>query len=266
LSAHPEAGSAPASAAEVPVAQRRRIDDLLQPLSSVPDSRLDREIVARLEQIAPLRHLLVVANDHGATGIEPAPPRMHGSMAQELQRIHAAMIGERDPLAAHAQQEWRPLVGTVEQHVSQLRARVRNPDLVVGWLQRNAERGGFALAVMPGRAWLSRLSIHAFSAQVLDEPSVLALFYAAQRLAVALEMRAKPYIPALLALRFTAREVDVLRAGLRGASDDEIAAGLGLSVDAIRYYFKKFKHRVPVEIGHLRPRDLSRVLHQLGKL
>jgi DNA-binding CsgD family transcriptional regulator len=39
-------------------------------------------------------------------------------------------------------------------------------------------------------------------------------------------------------LQFTAREIDVLRAGLKGAGDDEIAARLGLSIDAIRYYFK----------------------------
>ena len=50
------------------------------------------------------------------------------------------------------------------------------------------------------------------------------------------------------------------------SAQSQIAASLGLTVDAIRYYFKKFKHRVPVEIGHLKPRDLSRILHHLGKL
>jgi DNA-binding NarL/FixJ family response regulator len=79
-------------------------------------------------------------------------------------------------------------------------------------------------------------------------------------------MRYRPYTAELLAMQFTARELDVLRAGLKGAADDEIAARLGLSVDAIRYYFKKFKHRVPPAIGHLKPRELARILHQLGKL
>ena len=67
-------------------------------------------------------------------------------------------------------------------------------------------------------------------------------------------------------MRFTARELDVLRAGLKGAADEEIAARLGLSIDAIRYYFKKFKHRAPPILGHLKPRELARILHQLGKL
>jgi hypothetical protein len=31
-------------------------------------------------------------------------------------------------------------------------------------------------------------------------------------------------------------------------------------------YFKKFKHRVPPVIGHMKPRDLARVMHQLDKL
>ena len=98
------------------------------------------------------------------------------------------------------------------------------------------------------------------------EAEVLALFYAAQRLAVTLELRDRPFIADLMAMRFSAREVDVLRAGLKGSADEQIAAWLGLSVDAIRYYFKKFKNRVPPVIGHLKPRDLARILHQLDRL
>jgi hypothetical protein len=35
---------------------------------------------------------------------------------------------------------------------------------------------------------------------------------------------------------------------------------------AVENYFKKFKHRVPPAIGHMKPRDLARILHQLDRL
>jgi len=252
--------------AGIAAAERQRIDDLMRRIALVPESDLDREVGLRVAQVTPLVHCLVVARDHGATALDTAAPRVHGSMPGDLQGIYTNLIGERDPLAARAHQEWRPLVGTIDTQVAELQSQLRNPDLVVGWLRRNERSGASALAVVPARAWLSRACLFAFIAKPPGESDVLALFYAAQRLAVALEVRGKPYIEGLLALRFTAREIDVLKAGLRGASDEEIAGGLGLSVDAIRYYFKKFKHRVPPEIGHLKPRDLSRILHHLGKL
>jgi DNA-binding NarL/FixJ family response regulator len=101
-----------------------------------------------------------------------------------------------------------------------------------------ADNGAGSLAVVPARGWLSRGALFVFFAQRPAESSVFALFYAAQRLAVALEMRYRPYIAELLTMQFTARELDVLRAGLKGAGDEEIAGRLDLSVDAIRYYFK----------------------------
>ncbi|HUN92802.1 MAG TPA: hypothetical protein VMU33_12145 [Burkholderiaceae bacterium] len=251
---------------QVAAAERQRIDDLMRPIATLREADLDREIGARAMLVTPLAHCLVVARDHGATALDTPTARMHGSMPAPLQGLYANLIGERDPLAARAHQEWRPHVATIEEHVARLKAQVRNPDLLVGWLRRNAESGGAVLAVVPARAWLSRACLFAFAADAIPERDVFALFYAAQRLAVALELRGKPYIGDLLEMRFTARELDVLRAGLRGTSDEDIASGLGLSVDAIRYYFKKFKHRVPAQIGHLKPRDLSRILHHLGKL
>ena len=256
----------------VTAVERKRIDDLMQPVATTAAAHLDREIGTRFSQVTPLVHCLVVARDHGATALDTAAPRLHGSLPAQLQAVYASLIGERDALAARAHQEWRPLVAPVTEHVAALRARVRNPDLLVGWLQHctradsTGSTGADTLAVVPARAWLSRTCVFAFAAARPSEHDILALFYAAQRLAVALELRAKPYIGALLEMRFPAREIDVLKAGLRGVGDEEIAASLGLTVDAIRYYFKKFKHRVPVEIGHLKPRDLSRILHHLGKL
>jgi hypothetical protein len=265
----------------VTAAERKRIDDLMQPVATTAAAHLDREIGTRFSQVTPLVHCLVVARDHGATGLDTAAPRLHGSLPAQLQAVYANLIGERDALATRAHQEWRPLVAPVTEHVAALRAPGRNPDLLVGWLQHctradsaggsgspgsTGSTGADTLAVVPARAWLSRTCVFAFAAARPSEHDILALFYAAQRLAVALELRAKPYIGALLEMRFTAREIDVLKAGLRGVGDEEIAASLGLTVDAIRYYFKKFKHRVPVEIGHLKPRDLSRILHHLGKL
>jgi hypothetical protein len=260
------AESASQPGAGVGATERERIDNLMRRLATVNAAELDREVGARTAQVTPLLHCMVVARDHGATALDLAAAQVHGSMPPDLQGIYANLIGERDPLAARAQQEWRPLVGSIDAHITALRSQVRNPDLLVGWLRRNEESGAGVLAVVPARAWLSRACLFAFSATTPPEADVLALFYAAQRLAVALEVRRKPYIDGLRALRFTAREIDVLKAGLRGVSDEEIATSLGLSVDAIRYYFKKFKHRVPAEIGHLKPRDLSRVLHHLGKL
>jgi DNA-binding CsgD family transcriptional regulator len=131
---------------------------------------------------------------------------------------------------------------------------------------RNGAGGARHLSVLPARGRLSRATLYVFSDHAPDDAQVLALFYAAQRLAVTLELRHRPFIAELLAMRFTPREADVLRAGLKGSADEQIAAWLGLSVDAIRYYFKKFKHRVPPVIGHLKPRDLARVLNHLDKL
>jgi hypothetical protein len=258
--------TAPRPGAGVAAAERQRIDELMRPLAGVGAAELDHEVGERTAQVTTLVHCLVVARDHGATALDTAAARVHGSMPPDLQGIYANLLGERDPLAARAHQEWRPLVGSIDAHVTALKSQIRNPDLLVGWLRRNEDAGAGGLAVVPARAWLSRACLFAFTASPPAEGGVLALFYAAQRLAVGLEMRSKPYIEGLLALRLTARETDVLKAGLRGVSDEEIASGLGLSVDAIRYYFKKFKHRVPPEIGHLKPRDLSRILHHLGKL
>ncbi len=251
---------------EAASAAHPRIDDLLAPLRTVPATRLDSELGTRLQQIMPASHCLCVLSDSGGTGLEPAPAQLYGTMPRELKGLYAALIGERDPLAMRARLEWRALAGTLQQHAAGVRAQVRNADTFVAWLERNGAGGAHHLAVLPARGRLSRATLYLFAHQAPAEPELLALFYAAQRLAVTLELRHRPFIADLLAMRFTPREADVLRAGLKGSADEQIAAWLGLSVDAIRYYFKKFKHRVPPVIGHLKPRELARILHHLDKL
>jgi hypothetical protein len=243
-----------------------RIDELLAPLRSVSDTRLDAELESRLSQVVPVSHCLCVITDSGGNGLACAPAQMRGSMHRDLQALYAALIGERDPLAQQARQEWRPLVGTIEEHADWVRSQVRHAETFVAWLQRNAAGGARYLAVVPARGRLTRGTLFVFMVRAPAEAEVFALFYAAQRLTVTLELRDRPFIADLMAMRFSAREADVLRAGLKGSADEQIAAWLGLSVDAIRYYFKKFKNRVPPVIGHLKPRDLARILHQLDRL
>ena len=247
-------------------ALRQQIDDLILPLRAVGAARLDAELGERLQRIAPMQQCLCVLTDHACAGLDAMPPRLHGSMPPDLQRLYATLIVERDPLLARAGQEWRALIGTIDEHCTWIQANMRNAEVIRAWLMRIAANGAGNLAVVPARGWLSRGAVLAFFAHRPSDNGVFALFYAAQRLAVALELRYRPYTAELLAMRFTPRELDVLRAGVTGANDDVIAKRLGLSVDAIRYYFKKFKHRVPPEIGHLKPRELARILHHLGKL
>ncbi len=245
---------------------RRGIDDGIFSLRAVCASHLDSELQERLARIAPLQQFLCVFTDHGCASLESLAPRLHGTMRPDLQRAYASLIVERDPLLGRATQEWCTLAGTIEEHCAWIEQNSRNGQVVRGWLAHLASEGAGYLVVVPGRGWLSRGAVFAFYSQQPPDSVVFALFYAVQRLAVALELRYRPYLTELLAMRFTARERDVLRAGLLGAADDKIAARLGLSVDAIRYYFKKFKHRAPSAIGHLKPRELARILHQLGRL
>jgi hypothetical protein len=257
---------AAAPAAQFDSALRQQIDDWILPLRTMGAARLDAEIGARLNRVIHLHMCFCVFSDHACAGLDAIAPRLHGTMAPDLQRLYASLIVDRDPLLNRAGQEWRTLTGTVEEHSLWLQQQTRNADVIRAWLARAAGDGGTHLAVVPARGWLSRGALFAFFAQRPTDPGVFALFYAAQRLAVALELRCRPYTNELLAMRFTAREMDVLRAGLKGAGDEEIASHMGLSVDAIRYYYKKFKNRVPPAIGHLKPRELARILHHLGKL
>lgn len=257
---------APAAAEGLGSAQRQQIDESIAALRTVSASRLDAEVGERLRRIAPVQLCLCILADHGCAGLDPMPPRLHGSVPAELRRIYATLIVERDPLLARAGQEWRALCGTIEEHCAWLREHTRNAEVIQSWLTRVAGAEAGNLVVLPARGWLSRGAVFAFFAQRPSDGGVFALFYAAQRLAITLELRYRPYTAELLAMRFTARELDVLRAGLKGSADEEIAGRLGLSIDAIRYYFKKFKNRVPPAIGHLKPRELARILHQLGKL
>ncbi len=251
---------------EAPGIARQQIDDWIVPLRGVGASRLDSEIGARLARVAPVHLCLCVMVDHGCAGLDSLAPRLHGTLAPELRRAYASLIVDRDPLLWRAGQEWRALLGTIDEHCAWLQEHTRNAEIFQTWLRRVSECGARHLAVMPARGWLSRGALFALFDVLPSESGIFALFYAAQRVAVALEMRYRPFISELLAMRFSARELDVLRAGLRGAGDEEIAHRLGLSIDAIRYYFKKFKHRVPPAIGHLKPRELARILHHLGKI
>jgi hypothetical protein len=255
-----------ADAGLIDLSLRDRIDDWFQPLRSVVSARLDSELGERIARIAPVQQCLCVLADHACAGLDTLALRVHGTLAPELRQVYATLIAERDPLLTRAGQEWRPLIASIEEHCAWLREHTRNADVLRAWLARCSGTGAGSLAVLPARGWLSRGALFVFFGQRPGDPALFTLFYAAQRLAVALELRYRPYITQLLDMRFTAREVDVLRAGLKGAGDEEIARTMGLSVDAIRYYFKKFKHRMPPAIEHLKPRDLARILHQLGKL
>ena len=256
----------PAQADAACDALRQRIDDWIQPLRTVVTGRLDIEMGERLHRIAPLHRCLCVLVDQGCAGLESLAPRLHGTLEAELQRVYANLIVERDPLLARATQEWCTLMGSIEEHCAWIEQHTRNAEVIRAWLRRLAGNGAGHLAVVPARGWLSRGVLYAFYAQPPADAAVFALFYAVQRLAVTMELRYRPYLGELLGMRFTARELDVLRAGLRGEADDQIALRLGLSIDAIRYYFKKFKNRVPPSIGHLKPRELARILHQIGRL
>jgi hypothetical protein len=258
-----------ASAANCPASdclQRRRIDELMFPLRAVPDGRLNAEVGQRLRQIAPIEQCLCVLVDRGCAGLDALAPRLHGNLPAELQRLYVALIFERDPLLARAAQDWGPLVGTIEEHCAWIHQRTRHADVIEAWLLRAAAHGAEHLVVVPARGWLSRGALFAFFSHRPTDGGVFALFYAAQRLATALELRYRPYTSELLTMRLTARERDVLRASLRGTIDRQIAQRMGLSVDAVRYYFTQFKHRAPAALGHLKPRELARVLHELGTL
>lgn len=232
----------------------------------MPAVRLNAEVGARLRQIAPVERCLCVIIDHGCAGLDAIAPRMHGTLSPELQRLYAALIFERDPLLARAAQDWRPLTGSIEEHCTWIQQHTRHAQVIESWLLRAAAHGAEHLAVLPARGWLSRGVLFAFLDHAIADTGVFALFYAAQRLAIALELRYRPYTCELLSMRFTARERDVLRAGLRGAVDRQIAQRMGLSVDAVRYYFTRIKRRAPTAVGHLKPRELARVLHELGTL
>ena len=245
---------------------RDRIDAGITSLRTLSGPRLDAELGDRLRRFAPLSRVLCVFQDHACSGLDVHAPRVHGDVGQELLKLYSALIVERDPMLQRAIQEGRPITGTIDEHVVWLRQNTRNADVLCAWLDRFETAGERFLAVIPAKGWLSRGALYVFHADPLDDAVLFTLGYAAQRLAQALELRDRPYLSDLLNLRFTAREGDVLRAGLRGEADESIGARLGLSVDAIRYYFKKFKHRVPVAIGHLKPRELARILNQLGKL
>ncbi len=255
-----------AQRSQVVCALRIRADELILPLRAVPALRLDAEIGERLRQIAPAEQCLCVLIDHGCAGLDAIGPRLHGTLSAELQRLYAALIFERDPLLAHAAQDWRPLTGTIKEHCTWIHQNTHHADVIEAWLLRAAANGAEHLAVIPARGWLSRGALFAFFNRHPADCDVFALFYAAQRLAAALELRYRPYTSELLTMRFTARERDVLRAGLRGSVDRQIAQRMGLSVDAVRYYFTRLKRRAPPALGHLKPRELARLLHELGTL
>jgi len=271
LQAPPPGGSRPAyTRRNSPAANARRaraqIDELIWPLRAAACANLDAEMGDRLEQVAPMHWCLIVMADCGCAGLEAMAPRLHGSLSPALQRLYASLIFERDPLLARATREWRPLAGTIEEHCTWLQQNTHHADVIQAWLRRCAGGLAGALAVLPARGWPSRGALFAYLTQRPTDRAEHALFYAAQRLAAALELRYRPYAAQLVAIPLTARERDVLRAALDGAADRQIAKALGISIDAIRYYFGRIKQRVPPAGAALKPRELARVLQQLGTL
>ena len=149
-----------------------RIDELLAPLRAVADARLDAELEARLGQVVPVAHCLCVIADSGGNGLACAPAQMRGSMHRDLQALYSTLIGERDPLALRARQEWRPLVATIDEHAAWVRSQVRHADTFVVWLQRNAAGGARHLAVVPARGRLTRGTLFVFMARAPAEAEV----------------------------------------------------------------------------------------------
>jgi len=213
-----------------------------------------------------MQRYLCVFIDHGCAGLEALAPRLLGTLPAELQKLYATLIFERDPLFARAARQGRPLLGSIDEHCAWIHETTRHPDVIQTWLRRSAAEGLKHLAVVPARGSLSRGAVFAFFPVPPADSAVLALLYAAQRLAEALEMHYRPYTAQLLAMRLTAREREVLQDGLRGRADRQIAQRLGLSTDAVRYYFSQLKRRVPCAVRHLKPRELARVLQELGTL
>lgn len=243
-----------------------RIEAWVPSLRNVSITKLDSEIGERLHRVGLVAQFLSVFVDHACTGLDPHLPRVNGTLGAGPQSLYVSLILERDPILQRVIQEGRTISGTLTEQANWLRQHTRNTEVMCTWLERVAMGRITHLSVIPARGWLCRGAIYAFHAQAPTEMELFTLSYAAQRLAQAMELRDRPYLEQLLNLKFTAREADILRAGLRGEADESIAKRLDLSVDAIRYYFKKFKHRVPATIGHMKPRELARVLHQLGKL
>jgi hypothetical protein len=243
-----------------------RIEAWMQSLRQAGDSRLDAEIGERLQRLLPVNHYLAILTDHACSGLDAHSPRIHGNLPAEPSGLYLNLLKERDTLMQRAILENRPITGTLDEHGRWLRQHTRHCDVMCAWVERLRTPRSTCLSLVPARGWLSRGVLYATHADPLSEADLMTLSYVANRLAQAIELRDRPYLSDLMTLRFTAREADVLRAGLRGEADESIGKRMGLSVDAIRYYFKKFKHRAPASIGHLKPRELARILHQLGKL
>ena len=183
---------------------RQKIDEWILPLRTAGTARLDGELGERLRRIAPMQQCFCVLADHGCAGLEPLPPRLHGTMAEEMQRLYATLLIERDPLLTRAGQEWCALIDTIEAHCHWIRQNTRNAEVLLAWLTRVAADGANHLAIVPARGWLSRGALFAFFSQRPADAAVFALFYATQRLAVTLElpMRRCPSMPISLSRRW----------------------------------------------------------------
>ena len=112
----PLAGRAARNAARIRWTPPSQIDELILPLSALPNARLNEEVGERLRQIAPVRRCLCVITDHGCAGLDTLAPRLHGTLPAELLELYAALIFERDPLLACAAREGRALLGTIEEY------------------------------------------------------------------------------------------------------------------------------------------------------
>ena len=88
--------------------------------------------------------------------------------------------------------------------------------------------------------------------------AVLAVYYATQRLLALLEPHYFPFLDALLAIKLSVREKLILQAGADGVSSSQIALRLGLSTDAIQYYFNSITAKIPPALQGVKPRQIAR--------
>jgi len=257
------------SESSIPWPLRECIDQRVLSLNSYTDALLLSELsllIAELLGTSEKITLLAILKDHGASGLHYEIPRIWTNGTSHTHDHYRNFLVNYDLIASWIHQAWHPLYGSQEQVCTWLAKDRAHMPLQNSWLHEWAKQYGNWISVLPGRAAVSRLTLYVGSPIELNNDHVLLLFYTAQKIAQLLELRSKPYLSSLMAMKLNPRETDVLRAGLAGAVDEEIAQTLGICVDTIRYYYKKFKHRAPQEMTHLRPRELSKVLHLLGKL
>jgi len=239
------------------------IDRLLQALRTLPPARLERELTWLLGSLVRHSRCLFIFEPMVRAGLDPFPAVLQGSLSRELMALYENLLREHDPLAEHARGESQPLAASISAHGDWLRSNVRNPHNYLVWLQRS---GAQYLIVAPARGRLARATLYVFAEAPAASAAVLAVYYATQRLLALLEPHYFPFLDALLAIKLSAREKDILRAGAEGVPSSQIALRMGLSTDAIQYYFKNITAKVPSALQGVKPREIARLLCDVDRL